>query len=150
MIRDCRKGRNVEASQPFYCRLSGIGRLGCLLLPACIFQEGGENPLRPLWMRAELPFPQRQVLACFAGKQKPSERLLCMDVTNMKFGFLWCLSGKNNNNNNLPDYAGDSVSIPGLGRSPEEGNGNAIQYSCLGKPMDREAWWATVHGIAKE
>ena len=39
--------------------------------------------------------------------------------------------------------------IPGLGRSPGEGNGNPLQYSCLKNPMDRRAWWATVHGVAK-
>ena len=44
---------------------------------------------------------------------------------------------------------GDSSSIPGLGRSPGEGNGNPLQYSCLENPMDGEAWWATVHGVAK-
>ena len=38
-------------------------------------------------------------------------------------------------------------SIPGLGRSPGEGNGNPLQYSCLENSMDRRAWWATVHGI---
>ena len=46
--------------------------------------------------------------------------------------------------------AGDVDSIPGLGRSPGEGNGNSLQYSSLGNPMDREVWWATVHGVAKE
>ena len=54
---------------------------------------------------------------------------------------------------NLPDNAGDirdAGSIPGLGRSPGEGNGSPLQYSCLGNPMDRGAWWATVHGVAKE
>ena len=45
--------------------------------------------------------------------------------------------------------AGDSGSIPGLGRSHGEGNGNPLQYSCLGNPMDREAWHAIVHGVAK-
>ena len=45
--------------------------------------------------------------------------------------------------------AGDLGSIPGLGRSPGEGNGNPLQYSCLENPMDRGAWWATVHGVAK-
>ena len=45
--------------------------------------------------------------------------------------------------------AGDTGLIPGLGRSPGEGNGNPLQYSCLKNPMDREAWWATVHGVAK-
>ena len=55
--------------------------------------------------------------------------------------------------NNLPDNAGDirdAGSIPGLGRSPGEGNGSPLQYSCLENPMDRGAWQATVHGVAKE
>ena len=55
------------------------------------------------------------------------------------------LSGKN-----LPADAGHMGSIPGLGRSPLEENGKPIWYSCLGNPMDRGAWWATVHRIAKE
>ena len=45
--------------------------------------------------------------------------------------------------------AGDMGSIPGSGRSPREGNGNPLQYSCLRNPMDRGAWWATVHEVAK-
>ena len=45
--------------------------------------------------------------------------------------------------------AGDLGSIPGLGRSPGEGNGNPLQYSCLENPIDRGAWWPTVHGVAK-
>ena len=45
--------------------------------------------------------------------------------------------------------AGDPGSIPGLGGSPGEGNGNPLQYSCLENPMDRGAWQATVHGVAK-
>ena len=52
---------------------------------------------------------------------------------------------------NLPANARDvrdAGSIPGLGRSPGEGNGNPLQYSCLENPKDREAWWATVHGVA--
>ena len=44
--------------------------------------------------------------------------------------------------------AGDLGSIPGSGSSPGEGNGNPLQYSCLGNPMDRGSWWAMVHGIA--
>ena len=50
---------------------------------------------------------------------------------------------------NLPANAGDTGSIPGLGRSSGEGNGNPLQYSCLGNPMDRGAWRATAHGVAK-
>ena len=44
---------------------------------------------------------------------------------------------------------GDPGSIPVLGKSPGEGNGNPLQYSCLENPMDRGAWWATVHGVTK-
>ena len=43
----------------------------------------------------------------------------------------------------------DAGLIPGLGRSPGEGNGNPLQYSCLENSKDREDWWATVHGVAK-
>ena len=45
---------------------------------------------------------------------------------------------------------GDTGSVPGSGRSPGEGNGNVLQYSCLGNPIDRRAWRATVHGFAEE
>ena len=41
-------------------------------------------------------------------------------------------------------------SIPGLGSSPAGGNGNPLHYSCLENPMDRRAWWSTVHGVPKE
>ena len=59
-------------------------------------------------------------------------------------GFPWWLSGKEYACN-----AGDMGSIPESGRSPGEGNGNQLQYSCLDNPMDRGAWWATVPGVAK-
>ena len=51
---------------------------------------------------------------------------------------------------NLPANARDMGSIPGLGRSLWEGTDNPLQYSCLGNPMDRGAWWAVVHGVARE
>ena len=50
------------------------------------------------------------------------------------------------------DDAGDTRDVgssPGSGRSPGEGHGNPLQYSCLENPMNRGAWWATVHGVAK-
>ena len=53
---------------------------------------------------------------------------------------------------NLPANAGgkrDAGLLPGLGRSPGEGNGNPFQCSCLENPMDRGAWWAIVHGVTK-
>ena len=50
---------------------------------------------------------------------------------------------------NLPANAEDPGSVPGLRRSPREGNSNRLQDACLRNPMDRGAWWATVHGVSK-
>ena len=66
---------------------------------------------------------------------------------NLDLGFPGGTSGKES-----PANAGDTRdvgSIPGSGRSLGEGNGNILQYSCLGNPMDRGAWWAAVPGFAK-
>ena len=52
--------------------------------------------------------------------------------------------------NSPPASAKDSGLIPGSGKSPGEGNGNPLQYLCLGNPMDRGAWKAIVHRVAKE
>ena len=60
------------------------------------------------------------------------------------WGFLGSSVGKESACN-----AGDPDSIPGWGRSPGEGNGNPLQYSCLENPMDRGVWQATVRGVAK-
>ena len=57
---------------------------------------------------------------------------------------LWWSDGKESSFD-----AGDLGLIPGLGRSPGEGNGNPLQCSCLENSMDRGAWWASVHGVAK-
>ena len=51
---------------------------------------------------------------------------------------------------NPPANTGAMGLIPGSGRSPGEGNGNPLQYSCLENPMDRGDWWATVHVVTKE
>ena len=57
---------------------------------------------------------------------------------------------KKTKQNKTPVNAGDSGLTPGSGRLPGEGNGNPLQYSCLVNAMDREAWWATVQGVAEE
>ena len=56
----------------------------------------------------------------------------------------WWLSGKETTCN-----VGDTSSVSGLGRVPGEGNGNPLQYFCLGNPMDRGAWWVTVHRVTR-
>ena len=50
---------------------------------------------------------------------------------------------------NLPANSGEAGSIPGLERGPGAENGNPLQYSCLGNPVDRGAWWATVQGVTR-
>ena len=78
--------------------------------------------------------------------------ILCAWVVTSKYdcflketGLPRWLGGKNS-----PANAGDEGSISVLGKSPGEGNGNPLQYSCLGNPMDRGVWQAVVHGISKE
>ena len=66
------------------------------------------------------------------------------DLT-VELGLPWWLSGKE-----PICQAGDKGLIRGLGRYPGEGNGNPLQYSCLGNAMNREVWQATVHGVTKE
>ena len=66
------------------------------------------------------------------------------DLT-VELGLPWWLSGKE-----PICQAGDKGLIHGLGRYPGEGNGNPLQYSCLGNAMNREVWQATVHGVTKE
>ena len=55
-----------------------------------------------------------------------------------------------NNPSASEDDTRDMGPVPGLGRCPGGGNGNPLQCSCLGNPMDRAAWWAVVHGVAEE
>ena len=63
--------------------------------------------------------------------------------------FFWGLPGLSVVKNLLAN-AGDAGLNPGSGRSPGKGNGNPLQYSCLGNPMDKEDWRATVHGVTEE
>jgi len=68
-----------------------------------------------------------------------------LEICNPILGVSQGLSGKN-----PPASAGVSGFILRSGRSPVEGNGNSLHYSCLGNPMDRGSWCATVHGLSKE
>ena len=107
--------------------------------------EGNGSPLQDSW----LGNPTNRSLAGYSpwGLKEPdiTEGLrLSLSITRFH-GFPWWLSGKDSTS-----QAGGTGSIPRLGRSPAEGNGDPLQYSCLGNPMDRGAWWPTVHGVGKE
>ena len=71
---------------------------------------------------------------------------LFLDISNLSSG---ALSPGSSGLKNLPASLGDVGSIPASGRSPAEGNGNPLQYSYLGNPIDIGAWLATVHEVAK-
>ena len=77
---------------------------------------------------------------CFCSSWSIQNRLVLFEVCIPR----WC------SDEEAACNAGDTGLIPGSGRSPGEGNGNPLQYSCLGNPMDREAWWVIVHGVAEE
>ena len=85
---------------------------------------------------------KKKTFISLISASKHNRKAVCLAVNNVLVGPPWWLSCKESAN-------ADVGSIPGLGRSPGEGNGNSLQYSCLGNPMDRGAWWATVHGVAK-
>ena len=80
-------------------------------------------------------------IAVHLGKQR---EVIKFTENNTETGLPWWLSGKES-----ACSAGDVGSIPGSGRSPGEGTGNPLWYSCLGNPMDRGAWWAIVHAVAR-
>ena len=79
-----------------------------------------------------------------------TERLTHTIVPLAQVEIKWAIGIPGGSDNKESAYnAGDPGSIPGSGRSPGEGNGYPLQYSCLENPMDRGAWRATVHGVAK-
>ena len=103
-------------------------------------------------MKLILQINNRRVFKCAVKQQKLDNASLVQrqageenkSLGKKYTGLPWSLSGKESTCD-----AGDLGSIPGLGRSPGEGNGYPLQYSCLDNPIDRGAWWATIHGVMK-
>ena len=104
------------------------------------------------WILYQLSHQGSTVLTCLplkkvqsSGFPLKSQRIFCIFVLFM------CCKGFPSGSviKNPPANAGDTGSIPGSGRSPGEGNGSPLQFSCLENPMDRGAWWATVQGSHK-
>ena len=106
------------------------------------------------WTEREKSVPSRApgTLICIRCLQKfKSDRLLSVPriIRWLKYGWInpfWGFPGGLDGKESALN-AGDPGSIPGSGRSPGEGNGNPLQYSCLENPMDRGAWQAAVHGV---
>ena len=105
------------------------------------FQE-----LLPVLIILSSLYPLR--LFFFFWMQYPLEFLLCRHRFDVIIFLILGFPGGSEGSASACDTEGPG-SIPGLGRPPGEGNGNPLQYSCLENPMDRGAWWATVHGVAK-
>ena len=101
--------------------------------------NGKESPCSPRDSQVSYPTPQFKSINSSA-----LSLLYGSGLTSIILGFPGGSEGKESACN-----AGDLGSIPGLGRSPGGGHGNSLHYSCLENPMDREAWWAIVHGVAK-
>ena len=76
-----------------------------------------------------------------------SQVLLRLNISRDDLGLPWWLSSRESACDE--EDAGDSGSILGWERSPGGGHGSPLQYSCLGNPVDRGAWWCTVHGVAE-
>ena len=89
----------------------------------------------------------RDYLHFIVKETKPGSLILKNDLFSVSYSIWASLVAQRLKH--LPCNAGDLGLIPGSGRSPGEGNGNPLQYSCLENPMDGGAWWATVHGVTK-
>ena len=96
----------------------------------------------PRWLYKRRSFPYNDHLK---GVSHFAVHVANMAHTTYEMGILQWLSGKESTSS-----VGDPSWISGLGRCPGEGNGNPLQYSCLGNPMNRGAWGATIHGVTKE
>ena len=84
-------------------------------------------------------------------QEKEGRRINIVILENIKLVFKTCLGFPGGSVvKDPPANGGDVGLIPGLGRSPGEGNCNPLKYSCLGNPMDRRAWQAIVYGVVKE
>ena len=116
------------------------GKAGLIPGPGRSPGEGDGNPLQ--YSCLENPMHRGVWQAIVNGVTKSQRRL--SDFTLLINGLPRWLSGKGS-----AHQAGDVGLIPGSGRSPGEGNGNPLQYSCLENSMERGAWWATVRGVTK-
>ena len=121
-----------------------VGELG--LIPGLRRSLGGRhsNPLQHSWLKN--PNGQRSLAGYSPRGRKESDMTEWLSTAQHRTTLVFPggSDGKDSAWNE-----GDLGSIPGSGRSPGEGNGNPLQYSCLENPMDRGAWWATVHVVAK-
>ena len=101
--------------------------------------------IQSAWLPSEGSSPHLSLTVCFSCLQSHESRCqLQIGTCHLPLDFPGSSDGKESACN-----AGDPGSVPGSGRSTGEGNGNLLQYSCMENPMDRGAWWATVHAVAK-
>ena len=105
-------------------------------------EEGNDSPLQ--YSCLENSMDRGTWSATVRGVPKSQMQLKWLSMHRKLLGFPCGSDGKESTCN-----SGDSGSIPRLGRCPREGNGYPLQYSCLENPVDRVAWWITIHGVGK-
>ena len=113
------------------------------VMRGCTWKNGNDNRVTSIRWLTEV---------FIKGKPQTSTKIICLDTS----FFLYKSHSSQNRDfpggtvvKNLPANATDMSLIPGSGRFPGDGNGNPLQYSCLGNPLDQGAWQATVHGVTK-
>ena len=147
LLAACTRQPSIESHQRWFAMSSGLCILETMIPAPCPLQHPLSLP--------HLPPPSQSLYKLSGGLLRTSASVRTYPWWNTNYilarlhGILGFPGGAEVKN--LPanaEDAGDTGSTPGLGGSPAEGNGNPLQYSCLENPMDRGAWWATVHGIA--
>ena len=139
-------GRQPPHSSPLHMLpLTGAGlRLLLFYLPASVLVTDSHKGRSQSGSFREGP---GSIAEGFLRREKTSDRKATWE--SLDWGDLYIASLVAQMVKNPPASAGDPASIPGSGRSPGERNDNPLHYFCLENSMDRGAWWATVHGIAK-
>ena len=119
----------------------------CVMNPPKTLERTGFWELPRWWTCADL---RRAVLRDHGSSEPPPHTLSCVSPPSVcSWVISFCNKPGGSGNRESVCYARDLGLIPGSRRSPEEWNGNPLQYSCLKNHMDRGAWWATVHGLEK-
>ena len=159
------KGLSLQARSLFYWWHGAMQVLGGVWMTHAVYCGGAGGDLywtvvRDLKTSERFSSKSAQYevalnFCCFWGNTTDSVLIISHYTSQVKIRFapaltLFCfLGGSDGKKKIFTCNAGDPGSIPGSERSPGEGNGNPLKYSCMGNSVDRGAWWATIHGVVR-